>query len=310
MLKRSIKLTSVVILLVFVLGVVSCSKKSRITGISGTLALPEISNVSSSSITESSATITWTTATEANSLVEYGTSIGYGTYSTKNSSYIVSHSVNLTGLEDATEYHYRVISTDPNNNQGISGDNTFTTQSGGGGTGSVLYDFEDISNPGWINDTTEDFGDCFGIPDISTDYAYNGAKSLAVPFDMTKLDTTWDCLNDAIYARPSGLDFTHMSKLTIYMYIPASADSDIIRDIEATVYMKTGAWYWYESDKRIEIIPGIWNEVSIDFSNARHDDIKGLTIEHLDDIKEIGVHLGNGEGITTTTFYIDDVTVE
>jgi parallel beta-helix repeat protein len=89
--------------------------------------IPGISGVAASSVTQSSATIIWTTAAPSNSVVEYGTTTAYGLTSS-DASMVTSHSIGLSGLSAGTTYHYRVRSTDGNNNTEISGDYTFTTQ--------------------------------------------------------------------------------------------------------------------------------------------------------------------------------------
>ena|GEM_PF-3313990 len=91
-------------------------------------AAPVITNVTASGITTSSATITWTTNENATSVVEYGTTTGYGT-TTSDSSLVTSHSASLSGLSAGTTYHYRVKSTDAAGNQAVSPDYTFTTSS-------------------------------------------------------------------------------------------------------------------------------------------------------------------------------------
>jgi PGF-pre-PGF domain-containing protein len=89
---------------------------------------PVISNVTASSITTSSATITWTTDEPSDSIVEYGTTIAYGLTSS-DATLVTSHSRSLTGLSAGTTYHYRVKSTDNAGNPAVSSDYTFTTSS-------------------------------------------------------------------------------------------------------------------------------------------------------------------------------------
>lgn len=109
---------------------------------------PVISAVSSGSLTTSGATITWTTDTTADSLVEYGLTSSYTASSTYSASLVTSHSTTLSGLSANTTYHYRVISVDAAGNRTNGSDNTFTTSaetvtnttpSGGGGSGSRGY---------------------------------------------------------------------------------------------------------------------------------------------------------------------------
>ena len=77
------------------------------------VSLPVISAVISTSITATSATITWTTDQPSTSQVEYGTTTTYGASSTLNSSPVTSHSATLTYLTPGTTYNYAAISADP-----------------------------------------------------------------------------------------------------------------------------------------------------------------------------------------------------
>ena len=87
---------------------------------------PTISNVQVIDITETSATITWTTDEPADSTVEYGTTTSYGS-TEYDPTLVTSHSITLTGLSPGTTYHFRVKSTDAAGNTAVSGDYTFTT---------------------------------------------------------------------------------------------------------------------------------------------------------------------------------------
>ena len=104
-------------------------------------APPQISNISVSSLSSSSATISWTTDEPSTSQINYGFSSGYGQSSPLNSNLTTNHSVTLTGLSESSGYHFQVRSLDDSGNPGASSDNTFLTladgavSSGGGNTG-------------------------------------------------------------------------------------------------------------------------------------------------------------------------------
>ncbi|VAX33570.1 hypothetical protein MNBD_NITROSPIRAE01-1408 [hydrothermal vent metagenome] len=102
------------------------------TEVSKTLAsadttAPVVSNISATSISDDGATISWTTNEASDTQVEYGTSTLYGASTSLNTSMVTAHSVALTGLNDLTLYHYRVLSRDAAGNITTSGDQTFTT---------------------------------------------------------------------------------------------------------------------------------------------------------------------------------------
>jgi subtilisin family serine protease len=103
------------------------------------LAAPQISNVQVSSITETSAVVTWTTDKPSDSVVQYedtaGDSWGSYQYSQSDPTLVTSHSVALSGLSQQTDYYFMVGSTDvygngPDNKDGDgnpSGEGTFRT---------------------------------------------------------------------------------------------------------------------------------------------------------------------------------------
>ncbi|UCH51972.1 MAG: redoxin domain-containing protein [Chloroflexota bacterium] len=88
---------------------------------------PTISGVNASSITESSATITWATDETATSQVEYGETEEYGSQTAEDTTLSTSHSVTLTGLNEGTTYYYRAISKDSSGNVATSANQTFET---------------------------------------------------------------------------------------------------------------------------------------------------------------------------------------
>jgi hypothetical protein len=88
---------------------------------------PVITNVLATAVTNSSATITWTTDEPANSQVKYGTSSAYGSSTPTDNTMVTSHSMNLTGLLANTSYHFQVLSVDATGNPASSNDFTFTT---------------------------------------------------------------------------------------------------------------------------------------------------------------------------------------
>jgi hypothetical protein len=90
-----------------------------------------LTNVTSSSVTTTTALTTWNTSLPSTSQTEYGFTTAYGTLSAKNSTYSTSHSVKLSGLQPGTTYHFRILTV---SNQGYltkSNDHSFTTSSSG-----------------------------------------------------------------------------------------------------------------------------------------------------------------------------------
>ncbi len=88
---------------------------------------PYLTGVQSSSITDSAATITWTSNEASDSQIEYGTTYSYGNTTTLNSSLVTSHSQDITNLLPSTLYRYRVRSRDAAGNLTLSASKSFTT---------------------------------------------------------------------------------------------------------------------------------------------------------------------------------------
>jgi len=89
-------------------------------------ASPEISDVSVSEVTETSAQVTWTTDEESTSYVEYGETDQYG-FLEGEDELVKSHTVELTSLKSNTTYHFIVKSDDEAGNESLSDDSTFQT---------------------------------------------------------------------------------------------------------------------------------------------------------------------------------------
>ena len=132
--------------------------------------IPLISNVSKSSVTSSSAVISWHTDLVSNSSVLYGTTSSLSQFSSLNDS-VTTHSITLTGLLASQGYSFRVVScTDSSCSQYPQDPYTpdsFTTQavsssssnssssSGGGGSSSGGGGGGSISAPGSVNKILE-----------------------------------------------------------------------------------------------------------------------------------------------------------
>lgn len=88
---------------------------------------PVISGVGTSGISQTTATISWTTDEPADTQVEYGTSTAYGLSSVLNTATSTAHSVALSGLTASTTYHFMVKSKDVAGNSATSSDYSLTT---------------------------------------------------------------------------------------------------------------------------------------------------------------------------------------
>ncbi len=86
----------------------------------------DIIGVTTSAVTEASATISWSTNEPTVGTVEYGASTAYGKMAPLATS-STSHILNLSGLAPGTSYHFRVKAVDAGGNETYSLDQTFTT---------------------------------------------------------------------------------------------------------------------------------------------------------------------------------------
>jgi hypothetical protein len=94
---------------------------------SGRTRPPVVSNISATSSSLTTITISWTTDEASSTTLEYGLTSSYGLSVTGDSG--TAHSVTLAGLQPFTLYHYHVISRDSFGNQTVSADATFQTGS-------------------------------------------------------------------------------------------------------------------------------------------------------------------------------------
>jgi hypothetical protein len=90
---------------------------------------PVISGINTTGITQTSATVNWTTNENSDTQVDYGLTTGYGQSTALNTSLLTAHSVSLSGLTPSTLYNYRVKSRDGGGNLAISANQTLTTAS-------------------------------------------------------------------------------------------------------------------------------------------------------------------------------------
>ena len=92
-----------------------------ISGVTDTTP-PSISNVLTTNISNVSMTINWTTSENSDTQVEYGATTAYGSSTPLVSMLVSSHIVQLSGLQSATIYHFRVKSRDAAGNLATSSD--------------------------------------------------------------------------------------------------------------------------------------------------------------------------------------------
>ena len=95
------------------------------------LTPPLITNVNVVT-TDVAATVTWTTNEPADSKVEYGLTTNYEKPAVSAAPLVSQHSLQLTGLQTQSTYHFRLSSRDFNSNLATTGDLTFQTKAAPG----------------------------------------------------------------------------------------------------------------------------------------------------------------------------------
>ncbi len=100
-------------------------------------------------ITTTTARVVWDTNEPSTSQVEWGLTSGYGTSSAIDGNYVTSHGVVLMGLQQDTEYHYRVRSQDADGNEVVGNDHTFHTATSGENVGLGLSPGVSGTYPGY-----------------------------------------------------------------------------------------------------------------------------------------------------------------
>ena len=92
-------------------------------------------SVISSTPSQTSATIAWTTCSSATGQVNYGTSTSYSS-SVSSATLTTAHSLTISGLTAGTLYHYQIVSKDSTGAIVSTGDSTFSTTGTGTTSGS------------------------------------------------------------------------------------------------------------------------------------------------------------------------------
>jgi hypothetical protein len=88
---------------------------------------PRISSIVPTVKNSQSVLITWTTDENADSRVDYGVTVAYGSNAV-DGTYVTAHAITLSNLNQGTLYHFRVMSRDSSANLGSSADLTFSTK--------------------------------------------------------------------------------------------------------------------------------------------------------------------------------------
>lgn len=107
--------------------------------------------------------------------MEYGLTDSYGDITTEDTELVTSPSVEITGLDELTEYHFKVNSKDELDNLAESADNTFTTLAPPGVIGGSFEDYSAGFPPDPWEAAFEEYTGTDAIEDHVTVVAGEGA---------------------------------------------------------------------------------------------------------------------------------------
>ncbi len=138
-----------------------CGAAVTSSGATTDATAPVISAVATSGVGANGAAVTWTTDELADTQVEYGITMAYGSSTPLDTLMTISHTGNLLALSPSTLYHYRVKSRNAAGNLGMSGDYAFTTNAAPTSPAATATSFTDDFSS-YIKNTCFADGTSFG----------------------------------------------------------------------------------------------------------------------------------------------------
>jgi len=218
-----------------------------------TSGVPVISNVTATSVTNNSATITWTTNIASDSKVNYGPTASYGSQKTDGTQ-VTAHSLTITGLSAKTTYHYQCVSTN-GYGAGSSTDFTFTTSGApvisNVGSGSVASTSAVVTwNTDVAANSTVNYGTTTSYGSQQTDSSSVTSHSVTLTGLTPQTTYHYQCVSTNPYGTATSTD---------YSFTTAAPPVEIVVDDSAAAY--TGTWtsgtgagyagtYHYASNRR------------------------------------------------------------
>jgi len=202
-----------------------------------------ISNVQTSAISSSGATITWTTSVAASSQVVYGTTAAYGLSSPAVSTLATSHSVTLTGLAAGTTYDFAVVST-PSGGTAVTSTNYSLATLAGAMVISNVQLSGITSSGATMTWTTSVAASSQVVYGTSTGYGSTSpvvatmATSHSVTLTGLAAGTTYDC---AAVSTPSGGQAITSSNYSFATLASSSSGTPVISNVQAVNVTATGA---------------------------------------------------------------------
>ncbi len=236
---------------------------------------PVISGVTVSAVTDTSATVSWTTDEPATSAVSYGPTVAYEDGTLSDTTLTTSHGVTLTGLAAESTYHFAVESTDFAGNTTTGPDTTFVTAAPpvpGAPVIDLWYGgYQPFGERGraqrWVN-VMGNVADPDGVASLS--YRVNGgsSQSLSIGPDAVRLDEPGDFnieidrtslpvgLSTVVISAVDGVGTSSSATVTVELFenavgVPFSVDWSIESNILNAAQVVDGDWVIDGSEVRL-----------------------------------------------------------
>ena len=217
------------------------------TDVSDTTA-PVISDIQTT-VTDTTAIITWNTNEAADSAVSYGLDDSYGTI-TDSADDVTSHSIELTNLLPATSYHFEVSSADASANISSSSDQTLTTNTGVGnqpptavfsatplsGIAPLTVDFDATASTdpdGTITAYSWDFGDGNSETGVTTSHTFDIQGTYNVTLTVTDNNDNTATVTTTITVNPEPGSCVHAIDNSV-------SNGSFEEDLNSWVYHNSG----------------------------------------------------------------------
>jgi len=220
---------------------------------------PAISSIQTTNITDTSATITWTTDENADSNVNYATTPSASSpTSITDATLATSHSINLTGITADTIYYYTVVATDEAGNTTTSGEQSFTTLMPPPPPNSFSMDF---------NGSQQQYLSILGAKELNLD-----SSSLYWQFGTFALEA-WIKLDPEASGKNTILSKVPKN-LNNWAYSLSWDDGDLVVEMGELESAKTGGPQpgtgTYKEYRRPTMIPkGVWTHVAVSHRDSR-----------------------------------------
>ena len=155
---------------------------------SGDSVPPVITGVAASASAPTSFDVSWSTDEPADSQVDYGTSVAYGSLSPLDSQMSTTHSQRISGILADTTYHYRVRSRDAAGNLALSPDASIIVRPQPGAAPADDFNSGSLDTSRWVASSA---GSTIGVINQELEISHpgggwtSGSVQSAAPYDQT-----------------------------------------------------------------------------------------------------------------------------